>query len=1146
MRCPLVAIFRCMVVILVFNICIFCQPLIAANKSSIPVIRVGLLVGGWGPFQHWDGHNGSGFSVELISILAKNLDYQIEWKAYPDWNRLYAASCKGEVDILLDAFRSEERECISYTRPYYSSPTVVVVRHDSPFFRDVSGLNRSRLAIEAGFLTEKLVRLHYPDVSRILFQDSSSALQAVLDKQADAYIGNLHVANQFIALHPELAVVAQSPLLMESLYLGISNHKSRLGVRFDTAIQALTVEQRSTLEQRWLGDNSLSFLGHSAFLLRPDEREWLSRLPPLTLGLIPGWVPFSYADSSGKLTGLIGDYLALFKEKLGLAYLYHADQSWSELLQALLHQEVDLTIIPTRISKQLLGWQLSQPITSFPVVIAMARGSNTIGGFAELAGKHLIVTDSMLTAELKARIPDIQITVVPGPEEGLAMVAAEAGDAYMGNLAVISRLINERFDDSLHIVAPTPFKDELAVAVRDTYAPLLPLINRVLVSMSDKEKQQIRNTWLAVNYSEGIPWQKLIQTLIPVGTGVTLFILALSIAYWRLRQEILHRRQVEDALARAKESAEHAASKKAEFLATMSHEIRTPMNSIVGMAEQLSFTSLDLEQRQMVAIINRGAEGLLQLIGNVLDYSKLDVGKMALAPSSFLLRELIDSVLTMISSEVQRKGLQCYLRVDDEVGARFTGDVLRLKQVLFNLVSNAIKFTERGFIELSIKLEAQTDGEQRLLIGVQDTGIGMSTEAQARIFNAFEQADGATTRSYGGTGLGLSISHTLAELMGGEIRLESAPGLGTFIGLSITLPLELRREYDSTLMGLRAFMALEDGKLRHTLRLHLLSLGVQTSDERQGADLLFVDGADHSEPCISVAPLGNALGYQLREGRYWLNSNPLTWQAVREVCYRQLGQGEQLLPDPIPVEPTSRPLPYRLLVVEDHHLNQVLVQRQLKQLNLVCDLAENGQQALAMLAQHSYDLILCDCQMPVMDGYDFTRQVRTVEGLARLPIIAMTANVMPEQAQRCLAAGMNDVLGKPVLLDGLRQMLIKWRILSAPKLLDVTSLQTFFGVGEPFEQMMMLFRQELEQSLALVHDDDKGLANWVHRQAGTISMMMVEDLAQQAWHLEEKIRKEGAGLCGAELAGFRAVLQQIVDELTLLLASPREEGSGRD
>ncbi|MBS2784184.1 transporter substrate-binding domain-containing protein [Aeromonas salmonicida] len=1128
------------------NCIIFSCSILAGNKTSLPTIKVGLLQEGWGPFQQWSEHTASGFSVELMNLLAKKLDYHIEWKLYPDWTHLYAASCRGELDVFLDAFHSDSRTCISFSRPYYTTPSVVVVRNDSPLFKDIRRLNHAKVAIEVGFLTEQLVKFHYPDVDRILVNDTDTALEAVLAKQADAYIGNLHVASQFISHHPELVVVAQSPLLMDKLHIGISKHKPRLAVRLDTAIQALTVEEIASLEQYWFGDNENVFLGHSAFLLRPDERAWLSQLPPLIVGLNLTWKPFSFIDDNGNLNGLLNDYLTLFQKRLGMAYKYNFDQNRSELLYAILHQEVDVTIIPTYVIKRFSGWKKSNSIVSFPIVVAMRRTNNSLWDFEALAGKHVLVPDKMLVSELKKRIPNTQISVVSDPDVGLTMVAAGEGDAYLGNLAVVSRLINERFDNSLHIVASTPFKDELAVAVREPYAALLPLINRVLASMSDKEKQQIRNTWLAVNYSEGIPWQKLIQTLIPVGTGVTLFILSLSIAYWRLRQEILHRRQVEEALARAKECAEHAASKKAEFLATMSHEIRTPMNSIVGMAEQLSFTSLDLEQRQMVAIINRGAEGLLQLIGNVLDYSKLDVGKMALAPSSFLLRELIDSVLTMISSELQRKGLQCYLRADDEVGARFTGDVLRLKQVLFNLVSNAIKFTERGFIELSIKLEAQTDGEQRLLIGVQDTGIGMSTEAQARIFNAFEQADGATTRSYGGTGLGLSISHTLAELMGGELRLESAPGLGTFIGLSVTLPLELRREYDSTLMGLRAFMALEDGKLRHTLRLHLLSLGVQTSAERQGADLLFVDGLDLSEPCISVAPLGNALGYQLREGRYWLNSNPLTWQAVREVCYRQLGQGEQLLPDPIPVEPTSRPLPYRLLVVEDHHLNQVLVQRQLKQLNLVCDLAENGQQALAMLAQHSYDLILCDCQMPVMDGYDFTRQVRIVEGLTRLPIIAMTANVMPEQAQRCLAAGMNDVLGKPVLLDGLRQMLIKWRILSAPKLLDVTSLQTFFGVGKPFEQMMALFRQELEQSLALVHDDDKGLANWVHRQAGTISMMMVEDLAQQAWHLEEKIRKEGAELCGAELAGFRAVLQQIVDELTLLLASPREEGSGRD
>lgn len=1115
---------------------IFSVPLYANEINTKPVISVGVLANGWAPFQMRDGRAYSGFSVDLIKIFSSKLGYEITWKVYPDWPGLHAGACRGEVDILLDALYAKERECLTFSQPYYSYPSVVVVRHDSILFHDASQLLHARVAVESGIVTKKNIEIYYPDAHSNLVDDTESALRSVMNGSADAYIGNIHVANAFIRKHPGLVVVAQSPFMMEHLYFGVAKRNSGLTVQINTALQALSMEEQRGLAHKWLGSKTIEFLGQSPFLLRPDERDWLATLPPIVTGLDPKWSPFSFYDDAGNASGLVSEYLSIFKEKLGLAYELHDFNNWEKLQQALFHHEVDMTLIPNRVIERLSGWQASQPLVSLPIVIVTSRDNVLIGNFGDLEKKRLVVADSMLIPELKSYFPILKVTKVMDAQEGLAIIAAGHADAYIGNLAVIQRMIESEYYDRLHIVATTPIKDEIAVAVRDTYAPLLPLINRVLASMSNKEKQHIRNTWLAVSYNEGIPWQKLLRTLIPVGAGITLFILVLSIAYWRLRQEILRRRQVEAALARAKESAELAASKKAEFLATMSHEIRTPMNGIVGMAEQLSFTPLNLEQRQMVAIINQGADGLLQLIGNVLDYSKLDAGKMGLAPTSFLLRELIDSVLTMTSSEVQRKGLQIYLRADDEVGARFHGDVLRLKQVLFNLVSNAIKFTERGFIELSIRLEGQTDEEQRLLLGVQDTGIGMSAEVQARIFNAFEQADGATTRSYGGTGLGLSISHTLAELMGGELRLESAPGLGTCIGLSVTLPLEQRREHDPMLAGLSAFMALADGKLRHTLRQHLLSLGVQISDDLQTADLVFGDAASQPDNRICVAPLGSALGYQWREGLFWLNSNPLTCYAVREVCYRQLGWGEQLLPDHLAIEPAIAPLPGRLLVVEDHRLNQALVQRQLKQLNLVCDLAENGQQALAMLAQHSYDLILCDCQMPVMDGYEFTHQVRATEGLARLPIIAMTANVMPEQAQRCLAAGMNDVLGKPVLLDGLRQMLTKWQMLPAPRLLDPASLQSFFGVGAPFEQMLTLFRQELEQSLALVHDDDKALANWVHRQAGTISMMMVSDLAQQAWHLEEKIRREGVGQCEAELADFRALLQQIVDELTVLLA----------
>lgn len=1128
-------IYRCIVAIMICHFCIFTTSASAHKNNSLPTIKVGLLTGGWGPFQRWDGHNASGFSVELITTLARNLDYHIEWKTYPDWNQLYVASCKGQLDIMLDSFRSEESECVTYSRPYYSSPTVVVVRHDSPLFKNVSGLNKSRIAIEAGFLTEKLVRAHYPEVQRLLFQDTDMALQAVLDKRADAYIGNLHVTNQFIAQHPELAVVAQAPLLMESLHLGISKHNSRLGVRFDTAIQALSIEERSALEQRWLSDNNLNFQGHSGFLLRPDERDWLASLPPLKLSVIPKWIPFSYSDGDGKLTGLIGDYMNVFKDKLGLAYQYRVDQSWPELLQGLLHQDADIAVIPTRIIKRISGWQISQPIASFPVVIAMSRASSTFGGFAELVGKHLVVTDSLLVADLRARIPDIRTTVVSGPKEGLAMVASGRGDAYIGNLAVISRLINEQFDDSLHIVAPTPFRDELAVAVREPYTPLLPLINRVLASMSDKEKQQIRNSWLALNYSEGIPWHKLIRTLIPIGIGIVLFILILSVAYWRLRQEIVRRRQVEAALAMAKAKAESAATQKGEFLATMSHEIRTPMNGIVGMAEQLTFTELTLEQRQMVEIINRGAQGLHALIDNVLDYAKLEAGKMQLEQTPFLLRELIDSVLTMTVSEVHRKGLRVYLWADAGVAARVSGDALRLRQILFNFVSNAIKFTERGFIEISVQLLAQGEGQQQLRFGVRDSGIGMTPEARDRIFNAFEQAESSTTRSYGGSGLGLSICQTLANLMGGEIRLESAPGLGTFITLTVTLPVLAQREPDLRLNGLQASIELHDDKLCHTLLLHLDALGVTRTSPPDNAQLRFSDHDLAAEGVIRVLPLATPLGYRSDEKGYILNSNPMTWHAVREVCYRQLALSDEIVTQAIQKSAECEPmLPCRVLLVEDNPLNQQLVIRQLGQLKLNCELAEHGQQALEMVAQYPYDLVLCDCQMPVMDGYEFTRRVRAGEDKKRLLIIAMTANVMPEQAERCFAAGMDDLLGKPVLLDGLRQMLQKWRILPSPSLIDVAAMAAFFGQGDKLRQMFPLFRQELEQAMGLQPQDDKALANWVHRQAGTVSMMMAPQLAEEAWRLEEKIRQFGSSACTDELTRFRAQLQQIIGELMRL------------
>lgn len=1129
-RYQLLCIFNCL--------SLLCMTFITHAEQSVPTtIRVGVLANGWGPFQQINDQITTGFSVELIELLAKNLHLDIDWKVYPDWMTLYNAGCNGEVDVLLDAFRTTERnQCLMFSRSYYTSPTVVVIRYDSRFFRDVSEFGRARIAVEKGFSTEKLVKLHYPTVTEVTFSNTEQALKSVIDKTTDAYIGNLHVANQYTSAHPELLIVAQAQLMMENLHLGITKNNIQLVTQLDNALLALSVEERNALEVTWLGMGDLHFLGHSNFLLRPSEREWLAGLPSLRVGFVDHWTPFSSINKNGILTGLTADYLEQLREKLGLDYTAQKTRTWDEIQSALINHEVDLAIIPTRLKAQYPDWHMSEAFTSFPIVIATARSNPRIAGLSELNFQRVVVTDNLLIPSIKKAYPDIDVVVSNTPDEGLSSVANGEAAAYIGNLAVVAMIIDDKFDDELRVAAPTPYKDELAVAVRDPYSPLIPLINRVFSSMSEKEKQQIRNTWLSVNFNEGISWHTLLRTLLPIAIGLLLFIGGLTIAYLKLRQEINKRLIVEQALAIAKENAEQVAKRKAEFLAAMSHEIRTPMNGLVGMAEQLSFTPLGMEQKQMVQIIINGAEEILQIINNILDFSKIDMGKMRLESTPILLREVLDSTLYMVMNDLHTKNLNFYLHVDQGVAAQVTGDSLRIKQILFNWVSNAIKFTERGFIEVSVKLESENDGQQLLLIGVQDTGIGMSTETQARIFNIFEQADASTSRSYGGAGLGLAISHTLAEMMGGDIILNSAPHLGTFIGLRIRLPVVAQDAFDKKLQGLYAHIAIKDMKLHHTLSWHLASLGIVLTENKANADLLFTDNALDDRQQILCIQLNEALGYKYQNEQCLLNSNPLTSQAVKDVCYINMGWIDTTVS--IPQKEITLKVNWpecNILLVEDHQLNQILVKRQLKQLSLDCDIAEHGVQALELMEQRHYDLILCDCRMPVMDGYTFTQKVRSQEIVGQhTPIIALTANVLNEQKEQCVAVGMDDLLAKPLHLDELYKMLLKWLPQLKPALIDIKMLEKAFG-GEALSKMLLMFKDELESSLLDIQLTAPQLADKLHRTAGTISMLGLTSISEQAWLLEEKIRQEVYDDAEAELTEFRSTLIQLISELNAII-----------
>ncbi len=915
---------------LLLALVVLTSAIINAQDDERPLKIVGIEYNPPFTFSLPDG-SPAGLYIEMWELWSDTTGQPIEWSLMP-FEASIAAVKSGEA-IHSGIFINESRkQWAEFSTAFHEIETGVVYSNKVTSPVPLAEANDFVVAVLENSFQDEYLAQNFPKLIRLTYSSSRAIVEKLLTGEIQAIVGELPLLNRtFSSMGLEGLFPTSEILFTNTTHAAIPKGRSDLLALINQGWNEIPVQQLIALEKKWLPANTPYFADKVSFdALTLEEQQWLSENSNLTLGVEHNFYPIEYLDDDNNLSGLVADYVQFATDTLDLSVVQLTQYQWAEAFELLKQQKIDFMGGVVRNEERAKEVIFTDPYFTVPSAVVTKQGNYLSSSIGSYKGLRVGAIKGYSSNDyLRRNYPQLVIIDVEDTVDGLRKVSSGELDAYIGAFQSVKIGIVRNGITDLNVASTNDYPYDFSFAVRKGLEPLVPILNKVFASMSEKQKQTIVNTWLQLQIQQGFSLIAVLKWVIPI----LLLIMAITVYVLynnrRLSSEIEQRKHIESELILATNEAESANAAKSEFLANMSHEIRTPMNAVLGMCQVLKESELSTEQKKNLQVIHASTDTLLMLVNDILDISKVESGKIELESRIFELQSVLDHLEAQINLLINKHRVSFTISVDENVPDLLNGDSLRLGQILLNICNNAAKFTLQGSIDLKISVVEQGDESIILKFIVTDTGIGMDQKQISKIFKTYSQADSSISRIYGGSGLGLMITKHLVELMDGHIWVDSVYGEGSSFGFQIT------------------------------------------------------------QTAVSES---SAIEYMQRHNVDTMNASQSQLTKLRDK---------------------------RVLVVDDNRVNLMVATKLLTMVGVEIDQAENGQTAVNLCQTNRYDAVLMDLQMPIMDGYAATIQIKKQRENSSLPIIALSANVMQADIDKCYAVGMNDHIPKPLSMEKL-------------------------------------------------------------------------------------------------------------------------------